>query len=303
MGFFLTQASLGYCFWAQIRPFCAVNLCFSPQPCSAGQQPDPTLTLCVSCTPASLPAEDTRLCQPCPAGKYTSQGSSVLIKTQNLRKLEWHFALVTPLWFGGTLCEGKNRGLKLIPETKQLLLQRAREGQELKRENTRDHSCFWGFMGEVQRMQPHDGKQSVQMLLSNEGSTWILCSHRKQSSHSLILNWSSVKLIHVQPSTPGLDSLAITSTIYCESCRHQEPKRGTPIFLPNFPSCSMLSKKPKQARVEEIAVCCWGCHWDAEWGSKGIDWAGFVAKSLPVEILTLQWEGRRNLPLLNGHGP
>lgn len=43
-------------------------------------------------------------------------------------------------------------------------------------------------MGEVQLRQPWDGNQSVQMLLSNEGSFWVPFSHRKQSSHSLILN-------------------------------------------------------------------------------------------------------------------
>lgn len=48
-------------------------------------------------------------------------------------------------------------------------------------------------------------------------------------------------------------------------------------------------------------MCCWGCHWDAGWGSRGIDSEGFVAKPLPLEILLLQWEGGRNLPAL-GHG-
>lgn len=37
------------------------------------------------------------------------------------------------------------------------------------------------------------------------------------------------------PSTPGLDSLALTSTIYCESCRQQEPKEGNADFLTSFP--------------------------------------------------------------------
>lgn len=51
-----------------------------------------------------------------------------------------------------------------------------------------------------------DGNQSVQMLLRNEGSVRVLFSPRKQSSHPLILNWSSVKLIYVQSELPPLQA-------------------------------------------------------------------------------------------------
>ncbi|XP_031989756.1 SCO-spondin-like isoform X5 [Corvus moneduloides] len=49
----------------------------STQHCLAGQQPNPTRTLCVTCTPASLSAEDTGPCQPCPAGHFCPDGLEV----------------------------------------------------------------------------------------------------------------------------------------------------------------------------------------------------------------------------------
>lgn len=112
------------------------------QHCSAGQQPNPSRTLCVPCTPAPLSAEDTRPCQPCPAGKYISQGSSVFIKTWDWGRLWWHFALLTLPSLSGTerlLVLWWNWGLKLIPETKQLQKGREHQGAQLVSEHQGAH--------------------------------------------------------------------------------------------------------------------------------------------------------------------
>ncbi|KAL2295830.1 hypothetical protein Nmel_017354, partial [Mimus melanotis] len=45
------------------------------QPCPPGQQPNPSRSLCVTCTPLS--AEDSRPCQPCPAGQFCPDGLEV----------------------------------------------------------------------------------------------------------------------------------------------------------------------------------------------------------------------------------
>ncbi|XP_050178723.1 signal peptide, CUB and EGF-like domain-containing protein 3 [Myiozetetes cayanensis] len=49
----------------------------SRQHCLAGQQPNPSRTLCVTCTPGSFSAEAPLPCQPCPAGHFCPDGLEV----------------------------------------------------------------------------------------------------------------------------------------------------------------------------------------------------------------------------------